>query len=149
LALPSPPSFGGLPDARLPEHWSAVKDGLHSFRDAHPDADLVFVPHPDDAHQDHRLIGSLARSVWRGPLILHYEIPKWDGDLQRPNVYAPLPPNTAERKVRLLNEAFPSQHSRDWWDDEFFFALMRLRGAEAQVQYAEAFTAFKMIMELL
>ncbi|GAA4191507.1 PIG-L family deacetylase [Gryllotalpicola kribbensis] len=142
------PVFAGLPDARLPEHWGAVKEALHRFRDAQPHPDLVLVPRADDAHQDHRLLGSLAPTVWRGPLVLHYEIPKWDGDLGRPNVYVPLPPSLVDRKVELLNASFPSQHDRDWWDDEFFRSILRLRGAEVPTRYAEAFYTAKLAIEL-
>ncbi len=140
------PVFGGLPDARLPEHWGAVKDLLHGFREANPRPDVVFVPHADDAHQDHRLLGRLIPTVWRGPLVLHYEIPKWDGDLARPNVYLPVSDVIAARKVELLNAMYPSQHDRDWWDDEFFLSIMRLRGAEAQARYAEAFSVAKLLI---
>jgi hypothetical protein len=38
----------------------------------------------DDAHQDHGL-GTMAPTVWRDVLVLHYEIPKLDGDLGRSN----------------------------------------------------------------
>lgn len=140
------PRFRRLTDARLPSRWDDVKDELHAFRDEIGRPDIIFAPRPDDAHQDHALIGSLVRTVWRGPVILHYEIPKWDGDLGRPNAYVPLSDELAHRKVALLNESFPSQHDRDWWDDEFFLALMRLRGAECQSRYAEAFTTDKIVL---
>ncbi|GAA1999764.1 PIG-L deacetylase family protein [Microbacterium ulmi] len=144
----APPRFGGLADARLPSAWAAVKDALHAFRDEFPQPDIVLAPRPDDAHQDHALLGSLVTTVWRGPLVLHYEIPKWDGDLGRPNMYVPLSVDTAQRKVELLHRAFPSQHSRDWWDDEFFLSLLRLRGAETLTRYAEAFTASKAVLHV-
>ncbi len=139
-----PPVFGGLPDARLPAHWDTVKDILHSFQREVPRPDLVLVPRGDDAHQDHRLLGTMVPTVWRGPLVLHYEIPKWDGDLGRPNVYLPISAETVDRKIALLNEVFVSQLDRDWWDDEFFRAILRLRGAESQSRYAEAFTVNKL-----
>jgi LmbE family N-acetylglucosaminyl deacetylase len=142
------PTFAGLPDTRLPEHWGAVKDALHAFREENPRPDVVFVTRFDDAHQDHALLGKLAPTVWRGSLLLHYEIPKWDGDLGRPNVYVPLRDEAAAHKVRLLNESFPSQHDRDWWDDEFFLSMMRLRGAETQHRYAEAFYGTKLALSL-
>ncbi|GAB2524469.1 PIG-L deacetylase family protein [Paramicrobacterium agarici] len=141
------PVLPGLPDARLPDHWAAVKDAMHGFRDSSPTPDIVFAPRVDDAHQDHALVGSLASTVWRGPLLLHYEIPKWDGDQGRPNVYLPLADDVAVDKVGRLNEAYPSQHSRIWWDDEFFFSILRLRGAEAATRYAEAFTTRKLTLE--
>ena len=49
------------------------------------------------------------------------------------------------RKVELLNKCFPSQQYRDWWDDEVFLGLARLRGMECKATYAEAFTCTKMV----
>jgi len=108
------------------------------------DADLVLVPSQHDAHQDHRLLGELALSAFRDQLVLQYEIPKWDGDLGRTNVYVPLTDEVARRKVELLHASFPSQKAHDWWDDEIFFGLMRLRGMESRSRYAEAFSCGKL-----
>jgi LmbE family N-acetylglucosaminyl deacetylase len=139
-------SFHTFPDGRLPAHWNEVKDILHDFAAALPDADLVLAPRMDDAHQDHRLLGTMAPTVWRDALVLHYEIPKWDGDLGRANCYVPVSPELGQRKVSLLNEHYRSQHDRDWWDDETFLALMRIRGMECRSRYAEAFQATKAVL---
>ena len=111
-------------------------------------ADLVLAPRPDDAHQDHRLVGELATTVWRDATVLHYEIPKWDGDLSAPSVFVGLSRETAHRKVALLNESFPSQKVHDWWDDEVFLGLLRLRGMECRQPYAEAFHTAKIALDL-
>ena len=141
-------SFHGFPDGRLPAHWNEVKDILHGFAAAHIDADVVLAPRMDDAHQDHRLLGTMAPTVWRDALVLHYEIPKWDGDLGRTNCYVPISVELGRRKVELLNEHYASQRMRDWWDDETFFALMRIRGMECRSRYAEAFQASKAVLSL-
>jgi LmbE family N-acetylglucosaminyl deacetylase len=141
-------SFHTFPDGRLPAHWNEVKDILHDFATALPDADLVLAPRMDDAHQDHRLLGTMAPTVWRDALVLHYEIPKWDGDLGRANCYVPISPELGQRKVSLLNEHYRSQHDRDWWDDETFLALMRIRGMECRSRYAEAFQATKAVLSV-
>ncbi|WP_026212301.1 PIG-L deacetylase family protein [Longispora albida] len=137
----------GLPDGRLPAHWSEAKRAVEDAA-GYQVPDLVLAPSTHDAHQDHRLIAELSSTAFRGPQILHYEIPKWDGDLGRPNVYVPLDEATARRKVELLHKYYPSQHARDWWDDEFFLGLARLRGAECRQRYAEAFTVHKLTLEL-
>jgi hypothetical protein len=49
--------------------------------------------------------------------------------------------------VELLHECFPSQKSRDWWDDEVFLGLARLRGMECRARYAEAFHCAKVVLE--
>jgi LmbE family N-acetylglucosaminyl deacetylase len=141
-------SFHTFPDGRLPAHWNEVKDILHAFAAALPDADLVLAPRMDDAHQDHRLLGTMAPTVWRDALVLHYEIPKWDGDLGRSNCYVPISAELGQRKVSLLNEHYLSQRDRDWWDDEMFYGLMRIRGMECRSRYAEAFQASKAVLSL-
>ncbi|WP_017936786.1 PIG-L deacetylase family protein [Nocardioides sp. Iso805N] len=138
-------SFGQLPDGRLPAYWNDVKQALE---DLAVTPDLVLAPRVDDAHQDHRLLGRLAATVWRDALVLHYEIPKWDGDLEPPTHYVALTAEQGRRKVELLNECFPSQLGRDWWDDELFLGLMRLRGVETRARYAEAFHTTKVRVAL-
>ena len=88
----------------------------------------------------------LAPTVFRDQLVLHYEIPKWDGDLGRPSAYFPLLPETAQRKVELLHNSFPSQKHRDWWDEEVFLGMARLRGMECRAPYAEAFHCTKFLI---
>jgi len=141
-------SFHAFPDGRLPAHWNEVKNIVHDFAATVPDADLLLAPRMDDAHQDHRLLGTMAPTVWRDALVLHYEIPKWDGDLGRSNCYVPISPAVGHRKVSLLNEHYRSQHDRDWWDDETFLALMRIRGMECRSRYAEAFQATKAVLSV-
>lgn len=146
-----------LPDADLtvdlfdlrenlfPAIWGEVKDALAEVaRSFSPD--IILAPSPGDAHQDHRTIAELIPTVFRDQLYLAYEIPKWDGDMSRPSVYVPLSSSVAHRKVELLHKCFPSQRARDWWDDEVFLGLARLRGMECRAPYAEAFTCTKSII---
>jgi LmbE family N-acetylglucosaminyl deacetylase len=131
-----------LPDGRLPAHWGSVKQWLEELaRTVRPD--LVLAPRREDAHQDHRLLAEVVPTVWRDSLVLHYEIPKWDGDLRPVTHYVPLDDAVARRKVDLLDECYPSQRGRDWWDEEMFLGLMRLRGMECRGRYAEGFAVGK------
>ncbi len=135
-----------LPDGRLPARWDDVKQTLENVaRGSH--ADLVLAPRSDDAHQDHRLLAKLVSTVWRGALILHYEIPKWDGDLGRVTHYLALDEATVQKKIDILNSCFLSQFDRTWWDDETFRAILRLRGVECQTRYAEGFVVNKAILD--
>ena len=134
-----------LPDGRLPAVWGSVKEVLEGVaRSCAPD--LIIAPSSDDAHQDHRTVGELVPTVFRDQLCLGYEIPKWDGDIGRPSTYVPLPDETARRKVELLHKCFPSQRTHDWWDDEVFLGLARLRGMECRARYAEAFRCAKSVI---
>ncbi len=134
-----------LPEGRLPSAWGEVKDALESVRQS-CSPDLILAPSAADAHQDHRTIGEIMPTVFRDHLCLSYEIPKWDGDIARPSVYIPMSAEIARRKVELLHKCFPSQQGRDWWDDEVFLGLARLRGMECRAPYAEAFTCTKLVV---
>lgn len=136
-----------LPDGRLPSRWDDVKSILEEAARG-PVPDIILTPRVDDAHQDHRLLAGLTSTSWRDSLILHYEIPKWDGDLGRTTHYVPLDRTVVSRKVELLSACFPSQVTRDWWDAEMFLGLMRLRGMECRGPYAEGFIASKAIVEM-
>jgi LmbE family N-acetylglucosaminyl deacetylase len=134
-----------LPEGRLPAVWGQVKEVLEtaarSFR-----PDLILAPSAGDAHQDHRTVGELVPTAFRDQVYLAYEVPKWDGDMSRPNTYFPLTDEIAGRKTELLDKCYPSQQGRDWWGEETFLALARLRGIECRSRYAEAFTCSKLIV---
>jgi len=137
--------FLQLPDGRLPAAWAQVKEALEEVaRSCSPD--VILAPSAADAHQDHRTIGEIVPTVFRDQLFLAYEIPKWDGDLGRPSLYVPLSENDIRHKVELLHNCYPSQHSRDWWDDEIYLGLARLRGMECRARYAEAFSCSKSLL---
>ncbi|MER5948588.1 PIG-L deacetylase family protein [Streptomyces sp. NPDC001904] len=136
-----------MPDGRFPAHWSDAKAAVEELRER-SEPDLVLAPRTDDAHQDHRGLARLMTTAFRDHLVLGYEIVKWDGDLGRPSAYQPLSPETAEQKVALLQEHYPSQRHRPWYDREAFLGLARIRGIECHARYAEAFTVTKLTLDL-
>jgi LmbE family N-acetylglucosaminyl deacetylase len=135
----------GLRDGFLPYLGSEVKELFEGLKDVEPD--LVLTHTRDDLHQDHRLANELTWNTFRDHLILEYEIPKYDGDLGKPNVFVPLDEDIVEEKIRIIHENYSSQAGKHWFDDELFRGLMRLRGMESHTRYAEAFTCRKLRLE--
>jgi len=135
-------------DGFLPYTGAAVKECFEEMK-PQVDPDLIFTHWQGDAHQDHRLISELTWNTFRNHLILEYEIPKYDGDLGRPNVFVPLEKDLREQKVGHLFDAFTSQQTKPWFDRETFLGLMRIRGMESNspTGYAEAFYARKLILD--
>lgn len=136
-------------DGFFPAEFAEVKEAFERIgREFQPD--LVLTHTRDDRHQDHRVVSDLTWNTFRRHLVLEYEIPKWDGDLGRPNSYLPLSASVARRKSQLLMDGFASQRSKDWFSPETFLGLMRLRGVECRAPggYAEAFVARKVVLEL-
>lgn len=136
-----------FPDTRMPFVGAEVREVFEELKTA-VSPDLIFTHYRDDAHQDHRLISELTRNAFRDHVILEYEIPKYDGDLGRPNVFVPLDQEVYQNKIRYLLETFQSQTSKRWFDESTFLSLMRLRGMECNSPsgYAEAFHGHKLVL---
>ena len=137
----------GFRDGFLPYSGSDVKDTFEQLK-TRVAPQLVFTHAGYEFHQDHRLASELTWNTFRNHLILEYEIPKFDGDLGRPNVFVPLTAEIVEEKLSLLEAHFQSQTGKHWFDRETFAGLMRLRGMEAVApeRYAEAFTSRKVVL---
>jgi LmbE family N-acetylglucosaminyl deacetylase len=110
--------------------------------------DLILTHYRHDLHQDHRVICELTWNTFRDHLILEYEIPKYDGDLGRPNFFVPLEQEIYQKKVRYTLGTFVTQRAKRWFEQETFLAIMRLRGMEcvAPSGYAEAFYCRKLVL---
>ena len=136
-----------LPDGRLPAHFAEVKDAFLALR-ALGVPDLVLGPQRGDAHQDHRLVAQIVPTIFRTQPALGYEILKWEGDLPTATIYQPLTPEQVDHKLAVLQDCYPSQVDHDWYDDEAFRGLARLRGVQCHTRYAEAFVAEKLVVQL-
>ena len=133
-------------DGFLPYLGAPVKECFEELkRTFSPDLILSHCRH--DLHQDHRLACELTWNTFRNHLILEYEIPKYDADLRSPNFFVPLSNSICRRKVQSLMRCFGTQRSKQWFSEDLFLGLMRLRGIEAAspTRYAEAFYCRKML----
>lgn len=137
----------GFRDAYLPQQSGEVKDRFEELK-GEWSPDLLLTHWSGDAHQDHRVVSELTWNTFRDHLVLEYEIPKYDGDLGRPNLYVPLTREQLEAKVAALHEHYGSQRGRRWFDRELFAGLARLRGMECNAPegFAEAFYARKVTL---
>jgi LmbE family N-acetylglucosaminyl deacetylase len=134
-------------DGFFPYTGAEVKEYFEGLK-SRVSPDLVLTHRLDDRHQDHRLVAELTWNTFRDHLILEYEIPKYEGDLGQPNLFVPLERAHCERKVELLLKHFFSQAGRDWFSDQTFWSLLRLRGLESRAPstFAEAFHARKLVL---
>jgi LmbE family N-acetylglucosaminyl deacetylase len=139
--------IGRFRDAFMPFQGVEVKEYFEGLKKT-TSPDVVFTHFREDRHQDHRMLSDLSWNTWRDHLILEYEILKYDGDLGRPNVFSPLPEEICRRKIELLMAGFPTQAGRQWFTEDAFWAMLRIRGVEANSpsKFAEAFHSRKMIL---
>jgi LmbE family N-acetylglucosaminyl deacetylase len=141
------PLLKTFPDGFMPFRGAEVKTVFEELKPT-ISPDVIFTHNRNDAHQDHRLIAELTWNTYRDHLILEYEIPKYDGDMGQPSVFVPLQAEVCKKKVRYVMEAFQSQRSRRWFEEDTFLSLMRLRGMECNAPsgYAEAFYCRKLVL---
>ena len=139
--------LGSFRDGFFPYQGAEIKAWFEALK-PRVSPDVVLCHWRDDAHQDHREVSRLVWNTFRDHLVLEYEIPKWDGDLGRPNVYVPASSAAMARKVELLLRHFGTQRSKDWFAAETFTGLARLRGVECRAPdgLAEAFHVRKLAL---
>jgi LmbE family N-acetylglucosaminyl deacetylase len=132
-------------DGFLPYIGAPVKESFEDLK--HFEPDVIFTHFRHDLHQDHRMTCELTWNTFRNHLILEYEIPKYDADLGQPNFFVPLNDAIGRKKVQWLMRFFGTQRSKQWFSEDLFYGLMRLRSIEVATptRYAEAFHCRKMV----
>jgi LmbE family N-acetylglucosaminyl deacetylase len=136
-------------DGFLPYLGPPVKECFEELKKVFT-PDVIFTHCRHDLHQDHRLVCELTWNTFRNHLILEYEIPKYDADLRSPNFFVPLSEAHARKKVKSVIRYFTTQQNKQWFSEDLFYGLMRLRAIEAAspARYAEAFFCRKMLLEM-
>ena len=144
--IASGPVLKRFQDGFMPFVGAEIKATFEELKSIAPD--LIFTHNSTDAHQDHRLIAELTWNTFRDHLILEYEVPKYDGDMGRPGLFVPLESQVCDKKICYLMQAFQSQHTKRWFRQDTFLALLRLRGMECNAPsgYAEAFYCRKIVL---
>ena len=136
-------------DGFFPSQSAAIKECFEGLKQRGP-MDLVLTHYRGDLHQDHRLIAELTWNTFRNHLVLEYEIPKYDGDFGSPNVFVDLDEDLARRKAETIMRVFGSQAGRQWFSEDLFMSVLRIRGMEcaAASLYAEGFYCRKALLGL-
>ena len=127
-------------DGYLPYSGAEIKDFFEDLKRKYL-PDVILTHYREDLHQDHRLISELTWNTFRNHLILEYEIVKYDGDLGAPNLFVHLNESIARKKIQIILECFKSQNDKNWFTEDVFSSILRLRGVESNApdKYAEAY----------
>lgn len=132
----------------FPSEFDLIKDYFETLKNNF-EPDLIITHYKQDGHQDHRVISDLTWNTYRSHMILEYEIIKYDGDLGNPGIFIPLTQQQAQDKATAIHQIFNSQQHRQWFTEDTFMGLMRIRGIQcaASQGFAEGFYARKMCLK--
>jgi len=133
-------------DGFFPYIGAEIKDFFEELkRECSPD--LILTHYRQDLHQDHRLVSELTWNTFRNHLILEYEVVKYDGDIGSPNFFVHLSDSICRKKVQNIVKCFASQKHKNWFTEDAFLSILRLRGLEsnAPYRYAEGYYCRKIV----
>jgi len=98
---------------------------------------FVLCPADQDLHQDHTTCLQEARRAFKGISLAGYEICRSNVRF-RPNLFIPVSEADIEKKCRAV-QCYKSQCHKLYMQPDTIRGLARLRGAQAEVEFAEAF----------
>lgn len=106
--------------------------------------DLVVGTSLNDIHQDHKTIAEEMRRAFRCSII-SYELPYTSLNFN-PTYYVPLERKHLDKKIELLS-SYKSQiaKGKGYIDPEFNYGLAKVRGAQIDKEYAEAFEVIRYV----
>lgn len=107
--------------------------------------DLIFVPSPNDLHQDHHTVAMEGIRAFKQISILDYEMP-WNNITFSTQAFIVLEKKHIERKIEAL-EAYKSQSHRFYANPGFIWSLAKTRGVQIGAEYAEAFEVIRWVIE--
>ena len=109
------------------------------------EADLALCPFPDDTHSDHREVAKAVKAGARRKKInvLFYATPSTDLSFA-PNVFVPLTNDDREARANVLSK-HESQKYQDYFSEQHLEAKDRFWGYRIGVEFAEPYSAYKLI----
>ena len=124
-------------------HRQDILEDIVSLRnDLQPD--LIFIPSPNDLHQDHKVMAEEGIRAFKKSTILGYEEP-WNNISFNTTSFIPLVERHIDKKIEAL-QRYETQKYRSYLSEEFIRGLARTRGTQIDVAYAEAFEVIRWVM---
>jgi len=106
--------------------------------------DLIFIPSPNDLHQDHYTVAMESMRAFKQISILAYELP-WNNITFHTQSFIKLEEYHLIKKIEAL-KAYKSQQDRFYSNEEFIRSLAITRGTQISVRYAEAFEVIRWVI---
>jgi len=112
-------------------------------RDIKPD--LVFIPSPNDLHQDHQTVAMESIRAFKQVSIVGYELP-WNNITFHTNMFVKLKSKHIEKKILAL-KAYNSQKEKHYATEDFILSWAKTRGTQIGTDFAETFEVIRWVIE--
>ncbi len=129
----------------LPAHRQEVLDKMIQLKkELMPK--LVFMPLPDDLHQDHRTVALEGLRAFKMTSVLGYELP-WNNMTFNTQGFSIVSDDHLKTKIQAL-QCYESQKFRYYANSEFVRSLAITRGTQIGARYAEAFEVLRWVIPI-
>jgi len=131
------------PVREFPSHRQQIlEDMIRLGNELKPE--LVLLPSTADTHQDHQVISQEGFRAFKKTSMIGYEMP-YNNLSFSTNLFVTLEERHVNRKVEAL-KCYKSQFSRIYATEDFVRSLVRVRGAQIGVEYAEVFEVIRWVI---
>jgi N-acetylglucosamine malate deacetylase 1 len=135
-----------IPTRIFHDYQSKIRNILYDIA-TNTNVDVVFTPPVHDIHQDHIVLAEEVIRLFREKTIFGYEVIRSGYDFM-PQMHVTLNEKIVEKKIRA-SQCYKSQWSTTrsggyYFAKDVMKGLMRARGAQFGLQYAEAFEVYQL-----
>jgi len=106
--------------------------------------DTVFLPSPNDTHQDHRTVYEEGFRAFKDKTMFGYELP-WNNLTFNTEAFVLLQEGHIKKKIEAIAE-YTSQKDRLYSKPDFIRSLARTRGVQIGTEFAEAFEVVRWVL---
>lgn len=124
------------------ESRQLILDTILKYKDI-INPDVVFMPSPNDFHQDHKVIHDEGLRAFKHSSIMSYELP-WNNLSFNTIAFTVIHIGHLNKKIEALR-CYDSQSHRNYMNADFITSLARVRGVQAGCNYAEAFEVIRLV----
>jgi LmbE family N-acetylglucosaminyl deacetylase len=135
-----------IPTRIFHDYRSKIRNILYEIA-SKENVDIVFTPPVNDIHQDHIVLADEVLRLFREKTVLGYEVIR-SGYNFKPQLHVKLTNEIVERKIKAA-QCYKSQWSTTksggyYFSKDVMKGLMRARGAQFGLEYAEAFEVYQL-----
>ena len=128
------------PVRHFPSHRQEILERMVTLNGEY-DPDLVFMPSPNDTHQDHQVVAQEGFRAFKKTSLLGYEVP-WNNLSFNTHAFSVVTEAHMRTKLEALR-CYSSQSGRHYVNGEFILSWARTRGGQIGEAFAESFEVIR------